>query len=70
MTLCLHCKTRKCNRPRGLCESCYARPSIRRRYAMIPTEPKRIANEPTMEELEKTIAEQRPTMPARIVGEE
>jgi len=30
--LCRHCQRAKVNRPRGLCWSCYYRPSVRDRY--------------------------------------
>lgn len=29
---CKHCKRRKCDRPRGLCSTCYFTPSIREQY--------------------------------------
>jgi hypothetical protein len=32
MQLCRHCGKTKCNRPRGLCWSCYYRPGIRDLY--------------------------------------
>lgn len=34
-TKCRHCKTRKCNRPRGLCWTCYYTPEVRASYGPI-----------------------------------
>jgi hypothetical protein len=59
--LCRHCVKRKANRPRGMCWACYYTPGVREMY-----EPQSAAGragarghrEPTMAEVEATIAEQ------------
>ena len=64
MNMCLHCEEERATRSRGLGHRCYAVPAIREmypvrdQYARIGLLP-----EPTMEQLEKLIAEQLPTMP-------
>ncbi len=54
---CLHCLTNLANRPRNLCVACYKDKSIRNQY---PTLIHRndYTEDPTMEQLEDTIAEQ------------
>lgn len=73
---CVHCKTRKRTRPRGLCWTCWHDLTIRFRYAVgsanpatakyaprVPYGRGKGEHEPTMAELEQMIAEQLPTMP-------
>ena len=63
--MCKHCGDRMAQAgKRGLCHVCFADKEIRVQY---PVDPKcghrGDYHEPTMEELERTIAEQLPTMP-------
>lgn len=58
---CRHCGQKRICRPRRLCHSCYAVVAIRDQY---PAAPKKNDREPTMAELEQTIAEQLKCLPA------
>lgn len=61
--LCRHCNARHINRPLGLCWTCYYMPAVRQLY---PSESiyTRHYDEPTEEELDAIIAEQRESLPA------
>lgn len=78
LTVCQHCHKGKVNRPRGLCWGCWHDPAVRFIYPVGSGNPDTARyvpktyggrgrgeedDEPTMEELERMIAEQYPTMP-------
>ena len=61
--LCRHCQTNAAIRTkRGLCTRCYFTPAVRSLYPARVVRP--FAHEPTMDELEALIAEQRKCLPA------
>ena len=64
--VCVHCGVKKTIQARGLCRFCWNRPRIREMYPVImDTAPRR---EPTEEELDAIIAEQRKCLPADWYG--
>ena len=65
MSLCLHCQHRNANASRGLCRYCYRVPEIRQQYPVLSKWVSGAGefHEPTAEELEATIAEQRANLP-------
>lgn len=62
MPLCVHCEERYASASRGLCHVCYRNSAIRECYP--PHYATTHRTEPTMEELDRMIAEQLPTMPS------
>lgn len=59
---CRHCRKQAGSRGRGLCHHCWSNPDVREQYP--PANPHSLRREPTMEELERTIAEQMQCLPA------
>lgn len=61
MNLCRHCNAKKSTRPRGLCETCYRLPGLRKQY---PTCRDYTPNDdPTDAELDSMIREQLADLP-------